>query len=128
MCDKNLHSELENIPLNDLYHSNVMEHSTFYNSLFSNFLEDYPNISKTFGVICYDIALGDWFYSTSVYDEKMPIRDFDIGFLSKCQIDKLIKKTEQELSIKPKKECIDYLYEVVKNHPCTSCYDPDVMY
>ena len=48
--------------------------------------------------------------------------------LETLPLDELLKKSEEELLRKPKEKCIDYLYEVVKNHPYKPYYDPDVIY
>ena len=144
MCDKKLinsHPNLETLPLDELYNSSNIEYKAFYENLFSDFFDKYPNFAITFGSIGYEFALGEWFYTLEPPDvemiyivdkfiqaEKMPNREFYIGFLSKQEIDELLKKSEEELLRKPKEKCIDYLYEVVKNHPYKPYYDPDVIY
>ena len=136
MCNKkriNSHPNLETLPLDDLYNSNIMEYKAFYENLFSDFFDKYPNFSYNFGIISYDVAFGRWAYSASSpdtefilftgempYVENEPNRDFDIGFLSKKEIDKLLEKSE--------KEGINYLYEKVKDHEYKPYYDPDCVY
>ena len=96
-----------------------------------------------------DLAFYKWIYSTFSHDtseiyytkketniseqeiaelSKLPNRDFDIGFLSKKEIDELLRKSEEELLRKPKEKCTDYLYEAVKNHPYNPYYPPDIMF
>ena len=136
MCDKKLidsNPNLETLPLDELYNSNIIEYLEFYNSLFSDFFDKYPNFSYNFGIISYDVAFGRWVYSASSpdtefilftgempYVEKEANRDFDIGFLSKKEIDELLEKSE--------KEGINYLYEKVKEHEYSPYYDPDCVY
>ena len=130
-----LHSELESLPLNKLYNSSNTEYFGFYAGLFSNFSEDYPNFANNFGVMFIDLAFYKWIYSTFSHDtskiyytKKETNRDFDIGFLSKKEIDELLRKSEEELLRKPKEKCTDYLYEAVKNHPYDPYYAPNIMY
>lgn len=136
-----LHSELESFPLNKLYNSSNTEYFGFYAGLFSNFSEDYPNFANNFGIMFIDLAFYKWIYSTFSHDteiilftgempyvENEPNRDFDIGFLSKKEIDELLRKSEEELLRKPKEKCTDYLYEAVKNHPYEPYYDPNIIY
>ncbi len=142
-----LHSELESLPLNKLYNSSNTEYFGFYAGLFSNFSEDYPNFANNFGIMFIDLAFYKWVYSILppnskfiVYTDEMsyidemsyveeePNIDFDIGFLSKKEIDELLRKSEEELLRKPKEKCTDYLYEAVKNHPYKPYYPPDIMF
>ena len=130
-----LYSELESLPLNKLYNSSNTEYFGFYAGLFSNFSEDYPNFANNFGIMSIDLAFYKWIYSTFSHDtseiyytKKETNRSFDIGFLSKKEIDELLRKSEEELLRKPKEKCTDYLYEAVKNHPYEPYYDPNIMY
>ena len=144
-----LHSELESLPLNKLYNSSNTEYFGFYAGLFSNFSEDYPNFANNFGIMFIDLAFYKWIYSIFSHDtseiyytkketniseqeiaelSKLPNRDFDIGFLSKKEIDELLRKSEEELLRKPKEKCTDYLYEAVKNHPYNPYYPPGIMF
>ena len=130
-----LHSELESLPLNKLYNSSNTEYFGFYAGLFSNFSEDYPNFANNFGIMFIDLAFYKWIYSTFSHDtseiyytKKETNRDFDIGFLSKKEIDELLRKSEEELLRKPKEKCTDYLYEAVKNHPYNPYYPPGIMF
>ena len=130
-----LHSELESLPLNKLYNSSNTEYFGFYAGLFSNFSKDYPSFANNFGIMFIDLAFYKWIYSTFSHDtseiyytKKETNRSFDIGFLSKKEIDELLRKSEEELLRKPKEKCTDYLYEAVKNHPYEPYYDPNIMY
>ena len=144
-----LYSELESLPLNKLYNSSNTEYFGFYAGLFSNFSEDYPNFANNFGIMSIDLAFYKWIYSTFSHDtseiyytkketniseqeiaelSKLPNRDFNIGFLSKKEIDELLRKSEEELLRKPKEKCTDYLYEAVKNHPYNPYYPPGIMF
>ena len=117
-----LHSKLESLPLNKLHNSSNTEYFGFYVGLFSNFSKDYPNFANNFGIMFIDLAFYKWIYSTSSHDigeihykKKETNRDFDIGFLSKKEIDELFKKVKdfdigfsieqviKELSKKPKR-------------------------
>ena len=88
----NSHSNLETLPLDELYKSNITEYLEFYESFFSNFFDKYPNFAMSFGSIFYDLAFGKWFYSMPPdsevilciggmpYEKNEPNKDFDIGF------------------------------------------------
>ena len=122
----NLHSKLETLPLDELYNSSNTEYKAFYENLFFDFLDKYPNFAKSFGIMFYDAAFGRWFYFAVSLDGELPYAkkeansDFDIGFLSKKEIEELLVKSE--------KEGINYLYEKVKDHEYKPYYDPDCVY